>query len=92
MLTAARKQGHVVFEGQLRCSPESNGPVITLKKGGGFAGQAALTMLCESLRNGVVLCDLLNIVLPAQQRLPVRRPTLMADMVSIFCILSSNSP
>lgn len=81
MLTAARKQGHVGFEGQLRCSPESkNGPVITLKTGGGFAGQAALTMLCESLRNGVVLCDLLNIVLPAQQRLPVRRPTLMADM------------
>ena len=85
MLVAARKQKCLAWSGPLRFSSTSpDGPVIELSDSNrALDGEAPLAMLCAALRNGVVMLDLLNFLVPDQKRMKVSRPTLMDDVGSV---------
>ncbi len=82
LLSGLRKQKALFWSGPLKFStPTSDGPAIELAASPKeLEGEASLAMLCSSLRDGVVLGELLNFILPKEKRLDISRPTLMADV------------
>jgi hypothetical protein len=70
---------------QLRGNREvrsSKGPrIIVSRRSHEVTGETTTQLLCDSLRDGVVLCQLLNFFLPPKERVPVWMPSLLGRLL-----------
>jgi hypothetical protein len=61
----------------------SDGPEITInRRGRHLSGETTTELLCGALRNGALLCELLNYFLPARERVAVWKPSLLDTVVA----------
>ena len=77
------------FSGK-QLNEDGQGPEITLTKNVVVEGDSSMVLFCNALRNGSVLCDLVNFFLPPKQRIDVWRPSLMDIMVAESLALTSD--
>lgn len=83
LLKAAHKQRRLEFDQKQPLNRNVQSILTIVADPPAWRGDSSLQMLCESIRDGVHLLDLLNIFLPPKQHRDVWRPGGLSEVVSI---------
>jgi CRP-like cAMP-binding protein len=74
---------NMFFSTDLSHGSSKDGPVIALSKTvTAVEGKSSSYMMCEALRNGAIVCDLLNMFVPPRKRIAVWKPSMLDQAVA----------